>query len=172
VCARPRLRPHRNCATRVAQSSFVTGEGSPYENGRPHAPDRSRHIALKKPCHLPLKVTAIVQLALRSRCLTSKELGHTIMRRSSRVGSISGDGSACGTGDLPNSPVMTVPLTAVSHRPTVQNLCTKPVLRHASCRGVAAVRPVAIKRPLHPGGYTEISFVRSTLRRNALCVDR
>jgi hypothetical protein len=32
-------------------------KGSPYENDRPHAPDRSRHIALKKPCHLPLKVT-------------------------------------------------------------------------------------------------------------------
>jgi len=32
---------------------------SRYENGRPHAPDRSRHIALKKPCHLPLKVTAM-----------------------------------------------------------------------------------------------------------------
>jgi hypothetical protein len=27
------------------------------ENGRPHPPDRSRHIALKKPCHLPVKVT-------------------------------------------------------------------------------------------------------------------
>ena len=66
---------------------------------------------------------------------TTKELGHTIMRRSSRVGSISGDGSACGTGDLPNSPVMTVPLTAASHRPTVQNLCTKPVLRHACWPG-------------------------------------
>jgi hypothetical protein len=30
------------------------------ENGRPHAPDRSRHIALKKPCHLPVKVTCRV----------------------------------------------------------------------------------------------------------------
>jgi len=27
-------------------------------NGRPRALDRSRHIALKKPCHLPVKVTA------------------------------------------------------------------------------------------------------------------
>jgi hypothetical protein len=30
----------------------------PCENGRPRAPDRSRHRALKKPCHLPVKVTA------------------------------------------------------------------------------------------------------------------
>jgi hypothetical protein len=39
-----------------------TGTPIPYENGRPHAPDRSRHIALKKPCHLPLKVTHLDNL--------------------------------------------------------------------------------------------------------------
>lgn len=30
---------------------------SRYENGRPHAPGRSRQEALRIPCHLPLKVT-------------------------------------------------------------------------------------------------------------------
>ena len=41
----------------LAAPLAVAAEGSPYEDGRPHAPDRSRHIALKKPCHLPVKVT-------------------------------------------------------------------------------------------------------------------
>src|ERR1035437_9053743 len=43
-------------------SGCCPGDRSPYENGRPHAPDRSRHIALKKPCHLPLKVSRLDHL--------------------------------------------------------------------------------------------------------------
>ena len=51
--------------TRAASSTLwvepeCPGSRSPYENGRPHAPDRSRHIALKKPCHLLVKVTCRV----------------------------------------------------------------------------------------------------------------
>jgi hypothetical protein len=45
-----------------------TGEGSPYENDRPHALDRSRHIALKKPSHLPVKVASGGRPS--GRCLT------------------------------------------------------------------------------------------------------
>jgi hypothetical protein len=48
---------------------------SPYENGRPHAPDRSRHIALKKPCHLPLKVTVLTRARTKTIVLT---LGSTL----------------------------------------------------------------------------------------------
>ena len=47
-------------ALRADRGRSRSADRSPYENGRPHAPDRSRHIALKKPCHLPLKVTAVL----------------------------------------------------------------------------------------------------------------
>jgi len=63
-----------------------------------------------------------------------------------------------------------------TYRCESQAHCSKPL--HETCvaarvlSGGAVVRPVAMQRPLHPGGYSGISFVRSTLRRNALCVDR
>src|SRR5450759_762165 len=77
-----------------------------------------------------------VQGATTPKCSTGSSQGCNAGRQGApRLLAIVVRRSACGTGDLPNSPVTTVQLPLRVTGPTVQT--SKPVLHYWCCRGVS-----------------------------------